>query len=336
MKKRLWSEEDIEYLKKFYPVLGYVIIADDLNLPVNTVRNKVKYLKLRRQNLPNRWSKEEIDFLQKFYPEKGTRFVAMELNRPLLSVHNKASRMKIKGYIPFKWSEEEVALLKKLYPKYCAEKVAEKLGRKCNSVIDKASKLKLRKSHKWSDFEKNFLKKNFSLKPIKTISKILGIPRKAVKDMAYKMKIYEVKNQKWTDEQVAYLKKNFPDRSITITEIAAFLGVSESAVTNKANDLKLHRYYKIGSTEKKYIVSHYKKLSYKEMARNLDVSADSLRRFCIMNGFKRPPLKIWSVEEKSFLQNNYKIMSIDDLANILGRTEYSIQKQASFLGLKKF
>lgn len=85
------------------------------------------------------------------------------------------------------------------------------------------------------------------------------------------------------------------------------------------------------------LIDNYKKLSYKEMSENNIFSvyktADEIRRRAVYIGITSS--REWSDEEIDILRNNYSIVSMSDLLNMLpNRTRASILGKARMYGLK--
>jgi len=102
-------------------------------------------------------------------------------------------------YIRRRWTKEEIEYLKENYPKLPTFEIAKKLQKPINAIIKKAYKLGIKKkpevirrtislSHKkyryWSEEELEYLRKNYTQKPIEELSKKLGRSIQAIRSKA--------------------------------------------------------------------------------------------------------------------------------------------------------
>ena len=69
---REWTEEEIEILKKWYPIEGLGVMNRLENRTKDAIRHKAQQLKLKSYN-SNSWTETEIKILRKYYPKEGTK-----------------------------------------------------------------------------------------------------------------------------------------------------------------------------------------------------------------------------------------------------------------------
>jgi len=167
-----WTEEEIQLLKKLYPIkfnreiasiLGRSIYsiekqANRLGLKKKPIVFKKGTIKMLRKNEMKPWSKKDIEKLKRLYPNLPTDEVAKILGRTVKAVKHKAYALGIKKQRDYfvrngkkinrkRWTDEEIKILRELYPKESAKSIAKKLGRPVNSIWIKAERLGLTKGH---------------------------------------------------------------------------------------------------------------------------------------------------------------------------------------------
>ena len=139
-----WTEEELEFLNKYYLDKGPEYCVKNLNRTYNAILLKASNLKLIRTA---RWTKEEIEFLVDNYIN-GPEYCAEKLNKTVKAVYKKAYDLKLTKSI-VRWSEQDVQFLIDNYPNKGLGYCAEKLGRNGISIQDKAIELKLRSNHRY-------------------------------------------------------------------------------------------------------------------------------------------------------------------------------------------
>lgn len=165
-KATLWTEEEVEILKKYYPILG--VKACKKLLPNRDVKSKAATLGLRVESYY--WTEEEVEILKSNYPKIGIKGCKGLLpNKSVRSITAKAWALGVKksGRIVKKtipWTDEEIEILKRYYPTLGAKGCKELLpNRDVKAIQAKTSKLGLRweMGSSWTDEEIEILKKNY-------------------------------------------------------------------------------------------------------------------------------------------------------------------------------
>lgn len=145
--------------------------------------------------------------------------------------------------------------------------------------------------------------------------------------------------RRWTKEEKDFLKENYT--KMTTDELAKRLDRSNQAVLNYAK----HILGIVGTPkapkqrtdeEDEFIIKHYHTLSYKEMAKELNMpfSRVSMAIYRLrMEGKLRT--KQFSTEDENFLRVNKGVLSVQEMAEILGRTESQIYGKMHRMGLVK-
>ena len=106
MANRLWTEEEINFLKENWSIKTHKEIAKELNRSISSIANKTR--KMRLVDNSNKWTKEEEEFLKENY-FKDLDFLADKLNKTCDAV--KSKRFKLGLSSSNKWSKEEEQFL---------------------------------------------------------------------------------------------------------------------------------------------------------------------------------------------------------------------------------
>lgn len=152
---REWTEEEIEILKKWYPIEG----TDIISRLDNRTRVAIRCMALNLGvEVLNSWTKEEIGLMKKYYPIKGLK-IKSDLNEKTNGAMAIRLNLKTKKF----WTDEEIDLLKKYYPKYGANIDALLLNKSAVSIKNKAGELKLHKLKNsiFTDEEDEIIKKYY-------------------------------------------------------------------------------------------------------------------------------------------------------------------------------
>lgn len=143
-----FSEEEIEIVKKYYPLEGSLCSKRLNNRSAQSITNLAYKLGIKFEKFT--WTKEEIEILNKYYPIEGTEVIKRLPNKTLSAIRTKANKTKIRSYAFGKpWDEEEDNLLKKYYPDNTCEKMTEFLPNRTKQAIkSRAGALGLTKNKK--------------------------------------------------------------------------------------------------------------------------------------------------------------------------------------------
>ncbi|EPT7250646.1 hypothetical protein ACVR7L_000044 [Listeria monocytogenes] len=191
---------------------------------------------------------------------------------------------------------------------------------------------------RWTEEEKEYLRKNYRDGDISKIAAELGRSNEAVKLTAARLKLK--KSNFWTEEELSYLKNNYT--KMTCEKIGEKLNRSANAVHQKINDLNLPRKQE-NWTEDDLIYLEYfvyegdekLKEAAEFLGRTLGAVETMLKRLrkksknvCYIN-------KKWTEKEDNFLRENYQTMSGKAIAIRFGCTYGAVKSRRSFLGLKR-
>lgn len=219
-KIRLWSDEEIELVKKYYPseLTNEQIVALVPGRSYMAIKTLAKNLKLRRgkilpdkkQTNSRRWSKQEIEIVKEHYCSKN--------DSELLRLLPGRSRLSVKH-------------------------IVRKLG-----MLPKCQKLSISsKSTEWTETEKYILSVSFPIMPNQELQGLLpGRSMFAIKTMARKLGIKRAKNvwatagkySPWKEDELDILRNNL--NKVELSELIKMLPErTASAILKKLQLLKL-------------------------------------------------------------------------------------------------
>ena len=92
-----WTNEEIEILKKWYPVEGMRVLNRLVERTKSAVQTKVRKLGLKS---PDRWTEEEINILKKYYSVEGYK-VANRLNGRTEAAMPTSRKAKLNGKLEY-------------------------------------------------------------------------------------------------------------------------------------------------------------------------------------------------------------------------------------------
>lgn len=158
------------------------------------------------------WSNEEINILKKYYPcESWEKLLELLPNREKNTIIYKASKLKIKRKV-HRWLKADILILKKLYESDLSiEEIAKRLNNKFtkSAIITKANKLRLIRSHRWEEWEINYLKKHYNNTSLDEICNILrNRKRKSIITFCTE-KLNLLCMTSWTKEEDEIIKNNY-------------------------------------------------------------------------------------------------------------------------------
>jgi len=89
---KYYTKEEIDWLKKNYPIYGSIYCAEKLNLSIRQIRSKIERLKLKKNVID---ISNEINFIKENYPIYGSIYCAEKLNISIDLVRSRVSRLKL-------------------------------------------------------------------------------------------------------------------------------------------------------------------------------------------------------------------------------------------------
>lgn len=178
-----FSKEDVEYLKKYYPIGGMNLVKERFkNVSVSSIRTKVSKLNIKDESFF--WSSEDIDFLKKncnklSYKELYNHYRG---KYTLSAIQTKAGKLNLLHTRA--WTEEENNIMLEFYPKIPVDDVCKMLpGRTRDAIIGMALKLGVTSVviNDWTPEEDLYIEEHWELMPDVIIAKNLNRTFRATK-----------------------------------------------------------------------------------------------------------------------------------------------------------
>lgn len=109
----MWTKEEIEILRKYYPTEGTNVIDRLDGRTKDTIAAKAQKLGIK---LNNYWTEKEIQILKEWYPKYGSDICNFLPNKTKAMIRNKAQNLKISIKERGIFTKEEDEIIKKYYP----------------------------------------------------------------------------------------------------------------------------------------------------------------------------------------------------------------------------
>lgn len=91
---RLWTEEEIEYLRGHYHTTPFIEISKHINRSERAIKLKANSLGLIRERREYiRWTREEVAYLEQNYGHVDTEIIAKKLGKNVDAVRQKANKL---------------------------------------------------------------------------------------------------------------------------------------------------------------------------------------------------------------------------------------------------
>lgn len=234
---RLWSENEIEILKKEYLYLSDSELGKLLNRSKNSVERKRNSLGLIKNKKPNVIDKSIVDEIlnSKMSIADANRAFGAKYNL----TYNQIRYIYNSNNITFKaaeWSLDEIDYLKKnthLTPR----EISTYLNRSENAIAKKARALNLSlarisptKEDSWSNEDIKYLREHYHNTSIEKIAKKLNRTEKAVQVKAARMSLYS-RSRMWSELEDDILKAN---SHMSLSELSFILERTEKSIKHRA------------------------------------------------------------------------------------------------------
>ena len=142
-----------------------------------------------------------------------------------------------------------------------------------------------------------------------------------------------VKIKNYTNEDLDFIQNNY--QNITVKQLAAKLGKTESSIYNAVQKLglKKQKHKPWTEAENDFLIQNYMSMSAKDMAIQLrrtyaSVNTQLARLNLVVH-------KAWTEQEVDFLKNNFDKKTHKELGEILNRTEQAVRAKCFDLNLYK-
>ena len=182
-----YSKDDIEFLRKYYPIGDFDSIFERFpNATIQNIRTVCSKHNIKAEYY--KWSKEDLDILKENYFIMSEKEISKLINyrHSEFAINTKARR-----HFGFskdkKWTDEEIDILKKYYSTESIEYVMDKLPNRTYQAIGKKASLLGMDSYftlnnYWNDEETQILLDNWETKSDEEIAKILNKSKRSILD----------------------------------------------------------------------------------------------------------------------------------------------------------
>ena len=191
---RAWTEEEIEILKKWYPIEGIKVKGRLNGRTKSAIRNQVRELDLKAPDIS--WTEEENAILRQYYPIEGCGVVDRLNGRTKKAIEGQLKRLGL--VVSNKWTEEENKVLRKYYS-IEGTLVKNRLKSRTKSAIkSQAHKLGLKDGNKkWAEEEIKILIKYFPIEGMKVVNRLEGRTESAIRSKAHEFALKFKNNNKY-------------------------------------------------------------------------------------------------------------------------------------------
>lgn len=344
--QRKWSEEEIEYLKKNATKKSIKDIAKKLNRTENSIKNKYQHLKLKSSN--KIWTEYELNYIQDNWGKKTYEEMSKKLKRSAGAIKEKGARLGL-GY-RFHSNPNLITFSKLLeaFNFYSGYKYWEELFVRNNFPMEYMhtdnniyKMININKFWKWAENNKKIL--NFS----KMQKNILGkepdwvdIKRKA--DLNTPSKVSH--NRLWTVQEDSLLISKVKSNKYTYADLSKEFNRTQCAIKRRLRDLQIpYRPVPLNNMIKWTAEENRKMIEMHEMGftnyaialklNKTELSISDRIKLHYEGKLERKPIKYWTEEDTKYLIDNWHSKYIDDIAEDLGRSYYSIKQKAYNLKL---
>lgn len=191
MKRKIWTQEEIEYLINNYSKYTNPQLAKHLDRTVGSIERKAGFLNLKKDDdfsLKVRVKDaDKIEFLRNNYGKLTLKELAEQTDWTVGNVNAKLiyhgirpkTEKSLKSVSKTKraWTKEEESFLLNHYLHMEQQDIAKELGRTLRSIQKKMSAMNLKKykrNENWTDEEVEYLKENYMKTPMVQQMKALG------------------------------------------------------------------------------------------------------------------------------------------------------------------
>lgn len=237
---KLWSENEINFLKENYLNLSDSEIGSKIGRSSNSVERKRSALGLIKNTKPT--AIEESIINEILNSNMGISDASKYFGSKYNLTYNQIRYLYNSNGIKLRdntWSDEEISYLK-LNCHKSAREIAKHLKRTEGSVAKKSraigvslARTKPNRNDSWSEKEIKFLKENYHKLPINEISRHLNRTEKAVQVKATKMYLY-ARSRMWSNIEDDILVAN---KHLTLSELSFILERTEKSIKHRAKEL---------------------------------------------------------------------------------------------------
>ncbi len=346
--KELWTDEEIEILKKYAGTCHYTELIKVLpRRTVGAISAKAFELGIHTISDYAKLDNEVVEYIKNNWGKK----TATEISRHLQISIGVLYRYKRNLGLPNvgqrkKWTPKVIEKLRKDAKIKTRDELAKKYKTSVNQISSLARKhnIELIDSKKiWNDELDKQLKKliedNLTISEISSSMQIKASTiRNRIKELNLKVdKISKSDSQKWTEEEKNKLIKY--SQIYNIEEIAILLNKNEKQVYYKGKKLGLellsNKKHLWTQEETETLISLHSKYELHIIAKVMERSEETIKEKAreLNIKLKLKERQRWSPEEEQKLKNYKEEFTIKEMAYLLNRTTASIAGKLKYMGL---
>lgn len=207
----------------------------------------------------NYWTDAEIDFLKSNYSSMSWEYLTSGLSaRSKQNILSKASELNLsRESIRFSsYTKYEDEIIIKNYEELGAEYISNNLlpHRTKDSIATRANRLGIKTRKKWTDEEKEILKRNYEVSSVDDVMKLLpNRSRSSIISHAIELNLRSPTNRDFTSSDDEFIMSHYLEMSDD--ELAQELGRDRYTLKNRRNHLNLHR-PRVDCTFPEYLRAH--------------------------------------------------------------------------------
>jgi len=270
MSTRLWTKEELNYLRRSYPKLGAIHTSEYLKRSIGSVVAKAITLGITRNGFRH-WESYEDNYIKRHYNNRKRESIARTLKRSKDAVLKRAIHLGVTSTRAKKWTEEEKNFLRENYSNLAIslEEIAKKLGRSLTAIYNCAKHIDIHRpqnEHEWTKEERKYLVASYKKKRFIDIAVDLGLSRNAVESYANRNGIRRKPPIRlWTENDLNYVRQHYA--SDTAEAIGANLGRTVQSIRQCAGRMGLqskqnwHKPANIEARIGKFKTSRFQKLN---------------------------------------------------------------------------
>lgn len=344
-KSNRWTKEEEQLLREYAKKYVTKTIARKLGRSYIAVQKKAIKLGIELHSEPDPWKKWMIDYLKDNINKKPISQIEAMIGLSYHAILVKCKELGIE-YVKESWTEEEIRILRE-YANKChyTELVKVLPNRSLGAITAKAYELGIETVStytKLNEAQIEYIKNNWGILPATEIARTLKISIGVLNRYKKNLNLPNTGQQtKWTKETVEKLRKDANTK--TRNELAKKYKTSPSQITAVArkNNIKLIDSKIVWTDELNKQLEELieEGLEISEIANKLGMKINSVRaQIKKLKGDKPVVLSSkatsWTQEEIEKLIQLSKEHSVDEIANVLNKTERQVSSKARKLGIQ--
>lgn len=344
-KSNRWTSTEEDLLREYSKKYVTKTIARKLGRSYISVQKKAIKLGIELHSEKNPWKKWMINYLKDNINKRPIGEIQNILG---LSYHKIITKCKELGieYKKESWTEEEIATLRE-YAGQCHYTELTKVlpNRSVGAITAKAYELGIQTISEYiklSDENIQYIKENWGKIPATEIARNLKTSTGVIYRYKKQLGLPNVGQQKkWTTDAIEKIRKDASTN--TRSQLAKKYNTSPEQISRICwqNDIELIDSKQIWTEEldKQLIELVAQKLNITQISLSMEMKASSIRQRMKQLGIyenrqKKNARKIWIEEEITILKKLSAEKTVDEIAQILNKTEKQVHDKAKKIGIK--